>query len=79
MDESIKPPRVFLSYARSDGESFAHKFDPGYGAVHGIGPAAIDSAVIKKEWRYARQQGVCVYPVQGFEHRLCCASSLDLV
>jgi hypothetical protein len=27
-------------------------------------PAAIASAVVKKEWRYARQQGVCVYPVQ---------------
>ncbi|MDQ2922132.1 MAG: NB-ARC domain-containing protein [Acidobacteriota bacterium] len=28
-------------------------------------PAAIESAIIRKEWRYARQQGVCVYPVQG--------------
>jgi WD40 repeat protein len=27
-------------------------------------PAAIASSVVKKEWRHARQQGVCVYPVQ---------------
>ncbi len=26
-------------------------------------PAALQSAVVRKEWRYARQQGVCVYPV----------------
>ena len=28
-------------------------------------PAAMDSAVVRKEWRYARQHGVCVYPVMG--------------
>ncbi len=27
-------------------------------------PAAMESAIVRKEWRYARQQGVCVYPVQ---------------
>jgi WD40 repeat protein len=32
-------------------------------------PAAIESTVIKKEWRYARQQGVCVYPVQAASDR----------
>ena len=26
-------------------------------------PAAMQSSVVAKEWRYARQQGVCVYPV----------------
>jgi WD40 repeat protein len=26
-------------------------------------PAAMGSPVVRKEWRYARQQGVCVYPV----------------
>ncbi|MDM0048614.1 TIR domain-containing protein [Variovorax sp. J22R115] len=26
-------------------------------------PAAMRSEVVRKEWRYARQQGVCVYPV----------------
>jgi len=28
-------------------------------------PAAIESGNVQKEWRYARQQGVCVYPVKG--------------
>ncbi len=31
-----------------------------------ITPAAIKSEVIRREWRYARQQGVVVYPVKGF-------------
>lgn len=26
-------------------------------------PAAMQSPVVRREWRYARQQGVCVYPV----------------
>ena len=26
---------------------------------------ALQSSIIEKEWRYARQQGVCVYPVKG--------------
>ncbi len=26
-------------------------------------PAALQSDIVRKEWRYARQQGVCVYPV----------------
>ena len=28
-------------------------------------PAAMQSAIAQKEWRYARQRGVCVYPVKG--------------
>jgi len=28
-------------------------------------PAAMLSETVRKEWRYARQQGVCVYPVKG--------------
>ena len=28
-------------------------------------PAATTSGNVEKEWRYARQQGVCVYPVKG--------------
>src|SRR5438067_2448626 len=27
--------------------------------------AAMQSAIVGKEWRYARQQGVCVYPVKA--------------
>jgi hypothetical protein len=28
-------------------------------------PAALQSTMVRREWRYARQQGVCVYPVQA--------------
>ena len=28
-------------------------------------PAAVESTLVRKEWRYARQHGVCVYPVIG--------------
>jgi hypothetical protein len=30
-----------------------------------ITPAAIESEVVRREWRYAREHGVCVYPVKG--------------
>jgi len=32
-------------------------------------PAAIRSGSVQREWRYARQQGVCVYPVKGAPDR----------
>lgn len=28
-------------------------------------PSAMKSETVRKEWRYARQQGVCVYPIKG--------------
>jgi len=90
-------PRVFLSYARSDGEQFATQLRQRLEAEHiplwqdRVGmeggrdwwlqitealdkvdfmvlvmtPAAMQSEMVRKEWRYARQQGVCVYPVKG--------------
>src|SRR6185295_7127291 len=30
-----------------------------------ITPNALRSDMVRKEWRYARQQGVCVYPIKG--------------
>jgi hypothetical protein len=92
-------PRVFLSYARSDGEASATRLRKRLEKSHpeitlwqdrarmegGVGwwnqitealdhvrfmvlvltPAAIASPIVQKEWRYARQQGVCIYPVKG--------------
>src|SRR5712691_10081691 len=90
-------PRVFISYARSDGEQFATQLRKRLEAKHiplwqdRVGmeggrdwwqqitealdavefmvlvmtPAAMLSEMVCKEWRYARQQGVCVYPVKG--------------
>src|SRR5215213_256795 len=30
-----------------------------------ITPNALNSDTVRKEWRYARQQGVCIYPIKG--------------
>ena len=92
-------PRVFISYARQDGEQFATvlrdriereepeitlwqdraRMEGGVGwwkqitdaldvvqfLVLVMTPAAIRSPVVGREWRYARQRGVCIYPVKG--------------
>src|SRR4051795_7532205 len=92
-------PRVFLSYARADGEVRAAEIrerlaregsdiviqqdrlllEGGVGwwkqitdAIDSVEflmllmtPAAMESPVVRKEWRFARQQGVCVYPIKG--------------
>ena len=92
-------PRVFISYARQDGEAYASalrarlereqpeislwqdraRLEGGIGwwkqitdaldqvefLVLVMTPAAMQSAVARREWRYARQRGVCVYPVKG--------------
>jgi hypothetical protein len=88
---------VFISYARSDGEAFAHRLRQRLEkqqiklwqdrvALEGgrdwwlqitealdnvqfmalvVTPNALKSEIVRKEWRYARQQGVCVYPIKG--------------
>jgi len=98
--EGIMPdinPRVFLSYARSDGEEFASHLRVTLEKLHIpvwqdrigleggrdwwiqitkaldtveflviiITPNALRSEFVRKEWHYARQHGVCVYPVKG--------------
>jgi len=98
--EGFSPqPRVFLSYARKDGEAFVtqlrerlQKKEPeitlwqdraemegGVGwwkqieeaidqvrfLVVVMTPATMQSEMTRKEWRYARQRGVNVYPVKG--------------
>jgi hypothetical protein len=92
-------PRLFLSYAREDGELPAAEIrkrlsreapdiviqqDRLFCTAASAGgsrsrtrsircsfssssftPAALKSRNVEKEWRYARQQGVCIYPVKG--------------
>jgi len=92
-------PRVFLSYARADGElpaadlrerlkreapdieikqdrlfleggvgwwkQLAEAIDSVEFLILVMTPAAYASGNVQKEWRYARQQGVCIYPVKG--------------
>jgi len=38
-------------------------------------PAAIESGNVQREWRYARQQGVCVYPAKGGRTGSCASPS----
>jgi len=91
-------PRIFISYARDDGEEFARKLRSCLVEEHGFSvwqdrtemqvgdawwqqiesalrnehveylvlvmtPAAMTSEMVRKEWRLARQEGVCVLPV----------------
>jgi NB-ARC domain/TIR domain len=97
--EDRAEPRVFISYARHDGEVFAtnlrqrlereqpeltiwqdrSRMEGGVGwwkqitaaletvqyLVLVMTPAAVVSEESRREWRYARQAGVCVYPVKG--------------
>jgi hypothetical protein len=90
-------PRVFISYARTDGESYTRNLytrlekagipcwmdrfgmeggkDWRQQILEALGtveflvlvmtPAAIQSSNVQWEWRSARQQGVCVYPVKA--------------
>src|SRR5262249_46046287 len=30
-----------------------------------VTPKSLESGIVRKEWHYARQQGVCVYPIKG--------------
>jgi hypothetical protein len=94
---SDRQPRVFLSYARADGQDFAKELrtrldgeqiplwqdrvsleggrdwwlqivealDQVEFMVLVMTPAALQSPIVQKEWRTARQKGVCVYPVKG--------------
>jgi len=91
-------PRIFISYARDDGEEFARKLRRCLVEDHGFSvwqdrtemqvgeawwqqiesalrnehveylvlimtPAAMKSEMVRKEWRLARREGVCVLPV----------------
>ena len=97
MSPAASAPRVFVSYARSDGEVLARRLRQRLEAaqvplwqdhesleggrdwwlqitaaidrveflVLVMTPAALQSAMVRREWRYARQRGVTVYPVMG--------------
>ncbi|MEJ2541302.1 MAG: TIR domain-containing protein [Gemmatimonadota bacterium] len=92
-------PKIFVSYARADGEAAAdhlcarleaeapdlefwrdryemeggkdwwnqitRSLDEVEFVVLVMTPAALESTACRAEWRYARAQGVCVYPVKG--------------
>jgi TIR domain/NB-ARC domain/APAF-1 helical domain/WD domain, G-beta repeat len=98
MAEASAAPRIFVSYARSDGKEFATELrrrlqdEHGFPLWHDLADmeggkdwwqqiteaidhveflvlvmtsAALGSEYVRREWRYARQQGRCVIPVIG--------------
>jgi WD40 repeat protein len=97
MDLEAGHPRIFVSYARSDGTALARELrrrlsEHGFSLWQDVAdmeggkdwwhqiteairrveylvlvmtPAALSSAVVCKEWRLARQHGVCVLPIKG--------------
>ncbi|MGZ3646889.1 MAG: TIR domain-containing protein, partial [Ktedonobacteraceae bacterium] len=94
---SREQPRVFISYARADGEQYAQSLRKRIEKEHiplwqdrvsleggrdwwlqieealehvefmvmVMTPAALQSPIVRKEWRTARQKGVCVYPIKA--------------
>ena len=98
MSAFSSPPRIFISYAHSDGEDFARDLRRRLIEKHGLAvwqdrtemqvgeawwqqivdaltnedveymvlvmtPAAMRSDMVRREWRLARREGVCVLPV----------------
>jgi TIR domain len=64
-DIVIKQDRLFLEGGIGWWKQITDAIDSVEFLVLVMTPAAIESGNVQREWRYARQQGVCVYPVKG--------------
>jgi WD40 repeat protein len=64
-DIVIQQDRLFLEGGVGFWKQITDAIDSVEFLVLVMTPAAIASGTVQKEWRYARQQGVCVYPVKG--------------
>jgi hypothetical protein len=64
-DIFIKQDRLFLEGGVGWWKQITHAIDSVDFLILLMTPAAIASGHVQKEWRYARQQGVCVYPVKA--------------
>ena len=64
-DIVIKQDRIFLEGGVGWWKQITEAIDSVDFLVLVMTPAAVASGNVQKEWRYARQQGVCVYPVKG--------------
>src|SRR5262245_29005727 len=60
-----KQDRLCLEGGVGGSKQITGAIDPVEFLVLLMTPAAVASGNVQKEWRYARQQGVCVYPVKG--------------
>jgi hypothetical protein len=64
-DIVIKQDRLLLEGGAGWWKQIAEAIDSVEFLILLMTPAAIASGNVQKEWRYARQQGVCVYPVKA--------------
>jgi hypothetical protein len=64
-DVEIRQDRLFLEGGVGWWKQITKAIDSVEFLILLMTPAAIASGNVEKEWRYARQQGVCVYPVKG--------------
>jgi WD40 repeat protein len=64
-DIEIKQDRLFLEGGVGFWKQITDAIDSVEFLILVATPAALASGMVQKEWRYARQQGVCVYPVKG--------------
>ena len=63
-DILIKQDRLFLEGGDGWWKQITDAIDSVDFLILLVTPAALASGNVQKEWRYARQQGVCVYPVK---------------
>jgi hypothetical protein len=64
-DIEIKQDRLFLEGGVGWWKQIAAAIDSVEFLILLVTPAAMASGNVEKEWRYARERGVCVYPVKG--------------
>jgi hypothetical protein len=64
-DIAIKQDRLVLEGGVSWWKQVTDAIDAVESLALLVTPGALASGNVEKEWRYARQQGVCVYPVEG--------------
>lgn len=65
MPREIKQDRLFLEGGVGWWKQVTEAIDSVEFLVLIVTPSSIASGNVQKDWRYARQQGVCVYPVKG--------------
>jgi hypothetical protein len=63
-DIVVKYDRLFLGGGRDWWKQVAEAIEGVHFLVLLMTPAALASGNVQKEWRHARQQGVCVYPAK---------------
>jgi len=64
-DIEIRQDRLFLEGGIGFWKQITDAIDSVEFLILVATPAALASGMVQKEWRYARLQGVCVYPVKG--------------